>query len=795
MIKHYLTIAIRNLGKHKVFSIINILGLTIGLTCCLLMAIYVQHEWSYDAFQQKGHRIVRLVMNYSFDGSEPQKTAVTSTKVFPVFKRNFPEVESGVRMILRQRFITLGDEMITEPVMYADSTFFVLFSFKLLQGSTKDALSGLNKIVLTQSAAKKYFGTENPVGKTMQIGLNKDLYSVTGIIADCPSNSQIKYAFLASFSSLGETQEESYWGANYITYLLLHKEQDIPTLQAKIPAFMKKEMQLTGRDFFTFDLEPFTKIHLHSLYAGFEPNTSISYLYIVGAVALLMLLIACFTYINLSTARSMERAKEVGIRKVAGALKGQVFGQFIGESVILTSIALLLSLALAYLLLPAFGKLADRTFTASSLLSPFTVWFSLTILVCISMLAGSYPAFILSNFQPVKVLKGAFKNTASGLWLRKSLMVFQFVISAFLIVTVFIITRQLHFIQHTNLGFNKDHVLVLPMDDKIYAKLSTVKTAFKTNPDVLSLASTVNDPTNIYGGYFIRNEAMGADKGTSINATPVDEDFIKTAGLTIIAGNDFTAQDIRDAAMQTETGNKYHYILNETAARQLGWTPQQAIGQKVYLGENRPGLVKAVVKDFHSTSMHEAINPVALFNENWGSKLLVKVSGNNMPQTIAFLQKEWKTLVPHRPFDYHFLDDDYNALYSADMRLGKVLGIFTAIAVLLACIGLFGLSAYSIQQRTKEIGIRKVLGASVSGIVLLLSKEFIQLVIVSLLVAFPLAWWATNKWLQDFAYRTEVSWWIFVIAGIVAVAIAFLTVSIRSIATAVDNPVKSLRSE
>jgi len=760
------------------------------------MSIYVEHELSYDNFQKKGNRIVRMVMDYHFEGSEPQKIAVTSTKVFPAFKRNFPEVESGVRMILRQRIITSGQNMITEPIMYADSTFFDLFSFKLLQGSTKDALSGLNKIVLTQSAAKKYFGNADPVGKLMQIGINKDQYLVTGIIQDCPSNSQIKYTCLASFSSLGETQEESYWGANYITYLLLKNESDIPKLQAKIPVFMKKEMKLTGKDYFTFDLEPFTKIHLYSPYYGFESNNSITYIYIITAVALLILMIACFTYINLSTARSMERAKEVGIRKVAGALKAQVFGQFIGESVILSVIALLLSLGLTYLLLPAFSKLSERTFTAASLFSPFALWFSLAITVCISLLAGSYPALILSCYQPVKVLKGAFKNTSSGLWLRKSLIVFQFVISAFLIVSVFIITKQLQFIQNTKLGFDKEHVLVLPNDDKIYAKLNTIKAELKTNPDVISIASTVNDPTNIFGGYFIRNEAMGEGKGININATPVDEDFIKTTGLTIISGNDFTAQDLKDAA-NTESGGSstYHFILNETTAKQLGWTPQQAIGQKVYLGENRPGLVKAVLKDFHSTSMHEPINPIVLFNEPWGTKLLVKVSGKNMPQTIAFLQKEWKALVPHRPFEYHFLDEDYNALYKADMQLGKILSIFTAIAVILACLGLFGLSAYSIQQRTKEIGIRKVLGASVSGIVMLLSKEFIRLVIISLLIAFPLAWWAMNKWLQDFAYRTDVNWWVFALSGLAAIIIAFLTVSVRSITTALSNPVNSLRSE
>ncbi len=795
MIHHYFKIAIRNLQKHKVFSIINIAGLTIGLSCCLLMAIYVQNEVSYDDFQHKGNRIVRLIMDYSFDGDAPQRIAVTSTKVFPSFKRNFPEVESGVRMIKRDRFITSRNEMIAEPVMYADSTFFDLFSFKLLEGNAKDVLSGLNKIVLTKSTAKKYFGNTDPVGKTLQVGINKDVYYVTGVIEDCPSNSQIKYSCLASFSTLGETQEESYWGANYITYLLLKNESDIPKLQAKIPGFMKKEMKLTGNNYLTYNLEPLPTIHLHSPYSGFEPNNSITYIYIISAVALLMLLIACFTYINLSTARSIERAKEVGIRKVAGALNGQVFGQFIGESVILSCISLFLSIALTILLLPAFSKLAERNFTAAAVFSPVTLWFSLLVLISISLLAGSYPAVVLSRYQPVKVLKGSFKNTSSGLWLRKSLIVFQFVISAFLIVSAFIITNQLHFIQNTKLGFNKDHILVLPMDDKIYAKLNTIKTELKSNPDIISLASTVNDPTNIYGGYFMSNDVMGADNGIRMNATPVDEDYIKTAGLTLIAGSDFTLQDIKDAGHTNDSENIYHYILNETAAKNLGWTPPQAIGKKVYLGTQRPGFVKGIVKDFHSVSMHEAINPVALFNENWGSKLLVKASGKNMPQTIAFLQKEWKTLVPHRPFDYHFLDEDYNALYSADMRLGNVMNIFTAIAVVLACIGLFGLSAYSIQQRTKEIGIRKVLGADVSTIVILLSKEFIQLVILSLFIAFPLAWWVMKKWLQDFAYRIDLSWWLFAVAGISALLIAFLTVSIRSVATAISNPVKSLRSE
>lgn len=795
MIQHYLKIAIRNLQKHRAFSLINIAGLSIGLSCCLLMTLYVQHELSYDDFQAKGDRIVRLVMDYRAGGEEPHKVAYTSTKVMPSFKRNFPEVENGVRMSLRSRYITQKGEMITEKMMYADSTFFDLFSFPLLQGSAKDALNGPNKIVLTRSSARKYFGSINPVGRTMLVGTNKDQYLVTGVIADCPSNSQIKYGSLASFSSLGETQEETYWNANYITYLLLKNQNDIPKLQAKIPPFMYKEMDLTGKDYFNYELEPFRTVHLHSPYAGFEPNNNITYIYIVSAVALLMLMIACFTYVNLSTARSMERAREVGIRKVAGALKGQVFGQFIGESFILSFIALLLSLGLTLLLLPSFSDMSERQFTASSLFSSTTLWFSIGVVLCISGLAGSYPALVLSRFLPVKVLKGSFKNTSSGLWLRKSLIVFQFFVSAFLIVSAFIILQQLRFIQNTDLGFDKEHVLILPNDDKIYAKLGTLKTEWKRNPDVVNIASAVNNPTNIYGGYFITNDAMGEKGGVSINATPVDEDYVKTAGLQLVAGNDFTRQDIVDASHETNTENIYHYIINETAAKQLGWTPKQAIGKRVYLGSQRPGLVKGVVKDFHSTSLHNTINAVVLFNENWGSMLMVKIKGNNIPGTLSFIEKSWKQLVPHRPFTYHFLDEDYNAMYSADMRLGTILSIFTGIAVLLACLGLFGLSAYTIQQRAKEISVRKVLGASVSGIVVLLSKEFVQLVIISLLVAFPLAWWAMSIWLQDFAYRITLSPWLFAAAGVAALLIAFLTVSIKSVSSALSNPVKGLRSE
>jgi putative ABC transport system permease protein len=797
MLKHYFNIAWRNLRKNKVFSAINIIGLSIGLTCCLLMGLYVQHEMSYDDFQKKGDRIARVIMEISFGGSV-SKGNFTSTKVAPAFKKNFPEVESGVRMGQYSRIVRYDDKLFNEKrFVFADSTFFDVFTFPLLKGSTRDALSGPQKVVLTASTARRYFGNTDPIGKLIKVGSNATDYLVTGIIEDCPSNSQIKFDFLASFSSLGVNQEETYFDANYTTYLLLNKASSIASLQAKIPAFMKKEMKekITGNDYVSFELEPMKRIHLHSAYGGFEANNSIVYIYIIIAVAVLMLLIAGFTYINLSTARSMERAKEVGVRKVAGALKTQIFWQFICESLILGVCSLLLSMLIAFLILPLFNKLAERQLSFSSLYAPFFIGFSIVVLFSISLLAGSYPALILSRFQPVKVLKGAFKNSGSGIWLRRSLIIFQFVISVFLIISTFIIQNQLHYIQTKNLGFDRDHVLVLPMDGKLQQKMSTLKSVFKSNPDILNVARAVNDPTNILGGYDMRSAEMPEATQIMVTANPVDEEFIKTTGIHIIAGEDFTEQDVKDVQKDEQSERKYHYILNESAAKALGWSPEEAIGKRMFLGNQRPGIVKAVVKDFHFASLHNPIKPLVLFNEDWAGTMLVKVSGNNLAGTIKFLEKQWKTVAPHRPFEYHFLDEDYNKLYSEELRLGKVLNIFTGIALVLACLGLFGLSAYSIQQRKKEIGIRKVLGASFPNVVSLLSKDFIGLVVIAMIIAFPVAGWIMHRWLEDFAYRIPISWWMYAVAGIAALVITLITISFQAVKAAVANPVRSLRSE
>jgi putative ABC transport system permease protein len=797
MFKNYFKIAWRSLWKNKTSSFINITGLTAGLTCCLLMVLYMLHELSYDKFQKNGDRIARVIMEYSFNGSEPTKGNFTSTKVLPSFKRNFPEVVDGVRMSDPDRLVKSEDKIFNEKkFVYADSTFFSVFnSFHLVKGQPQQVLKEKNNVVLTVSAAKKYFGNiDNAVGKMLQIGSKQDNYLITGIAEDCPTNSQIQFDFMASFSTMDVSQEDTYWEANYTTYLLLKDNASIASLQKKIGPFMKKEMEGEGA-VINYYLEPYTWIHLHSPYDGFEPNSNITYIYIIAGIALLILAIACFTYINLSTARSLERAREVGIRKVAGAIRKQVFWQFIGESFFVTMVSILLSLIAAGLLLPAFNKLSGRDLQLTELINPFVLIACAAIVLVISLLAGSYPALILSKFQPVKVLKGSFKNTSSGAWLRKSLIVFQFAISIFLIVSTFIIQQQLHYIQNKKLGYDREHVIIMNIDDKVIDKIQLVKTELKRNGDILAVSKANNTPVSIGGGYTVYRGDKSPNESMNTRGNPIDDEYIPATKLEIVAGSNLSRQDIIDANQEDYKKNYYHYIVNETLIKMLGWNVNDAVGKKIFLGNDRPGEIKAVVKDFHFASLHNPVEPLVLFPGGWGNTLIIKTTGKNIGGTLSYIEKVWKTLAPHRPFEYRFMDEDFQKLYQSENRTANVFSIFSGIAILLACLGLFGLSAYTIQQRMKEISIRKVLGASISNITLLLSNRFIILVAIAFLLAAPPAWYFMNSWLQGFAYRVNISWWIFAVAAFVVMSIALITISVLAIRAALTNPVKSLRTE
>lgn len=798
MFKNYFKTAWRNLKKNKFYTFINIIGLTIGITSCILIGLYITHELSYDKFNKNADRIVRVTMDYGGDGSS-EKVAVTGTKAGPQFKRTFPAVEAFCRMVKFSEVVKHNDKLFDEKnFLYADSSFFKIFSFKLLQGDANTVLDAPDKIVLTKTTAEKYFGNENAIGKILLLNNNKD-YEVTGIVADAPGNSQIQFDFIASFSSLGASKTEDWWSANYVTYLLVNKPENIAPLQKQVTAYMKtnvaKELNLTGSDYLTYYLEPLKKVHLYSSLEGLEPNGNISYIYILGIVAFLILLIACINYTNLATAQSASRGAEIGIRKVFGAYKWQLFYQFISESAILTFIALLFAFFISIELLPLFNSVSGKSITAGMLLKPLPVFSIVLLGILVTVFAGGYPAIILSNSKLINILKSGFRVSSSGGGLRKSLIVFQFVISIFLIATTIIILQQLSFIQHINLGYDKEHVIVLPVDNQMRQNYDAIKKAISANPNVVSVSGGYEPPVFVQWGDGISVDNGGIKKQLLVNAMPVDLDYLKTLGLQIIAGSDYTLADLQQMDTSNNGANlHYTYMINETAAKALGWSPQQAIGKTISKGVT--GEIKAVVKDFHIASLHEPIKPVVIFlDPNFVNDFFIKISGKNIPATIQFLQTVWKERVPQQPFEYHFLDDDYNHLYIAEQRTAQVFGAFSTIAILLACLGLFALAAFTTIQRTKEIGIRKVLGASLANVTLLISAEFIKLVFAAIIIATPLAWLASQKWIQNFAYRINLHWWVFAVAGICAVIIALATVSFHAIKAAMANPVKSLRAE
>jgi putative ABC transport system permease protein len=795
MIRNYIRTAFRNLLNNKSSSVINIMGLTIGITSCILIGMYIRNELNYDQFQMNGDRIFRVIMEYSFDGSPVSKKGnFTSMKVAPVLRRKFPEVQEAVRMDKYTTVVRYGDKLLTEKnFLYADSSFFRVFSFPLLKGNPSTALNAPHQVVLTKTTAERYFGKENPIGKILNLDTDESQYVVTGLVADCPSNSQIKFDFLASFISLNmKDEEETYWDANYTTYILLRDPGSAGRMETDVNKFMKREMAGQGASI-KFSFEPFGRIHLYSEYDGFEPNNNISYIYILEGVSVLLLIIACFTFINLSTARSVERAKEVGVRKVVGAGRSQLFWQFIGESFLICFLSVLISFIAALIFLPSFNHLTGKEFNAADLFSLQIISGAIMISILVSLLAGFYPALLLTKIIPVKVLKGSFKNTSGGQGLRRFLILFQFAISIILIASTFIIQKQLKYVQNRDLGFNRDQVLVLPFDYHMFNILPSLKQSFLLNPHITGLSRSAHSPVHINSGYSMRSSAMPAGKEISVTGSPIDENYIPLLGLQIVAGTNLNPQDIKDG--EADSNRLYHFILNESAANQLGWTPDQAVGKKMFLGDGRPGYVRGVVRDFNFESMHHAIKPVVLFPEHRANVLLVKLDHLNIPETIAFMESAWKKIVTHRPFEYRFLDQDFNKLYESETKLGKVLNIFSGIAIALACLGLLGLSSYSAKQRKKEIGVRKVLGAGMGQIASLLIMDILKPVSIAILVSTPVAWMMMNRWLQDFAYHISISGWIFIMAGLTVVFIAIISVSFQVIRAAVANPVNSLRSE
>ncbi|HEV8284615.1 MAG TPA: ABC transporter permease [Chitinophagaceae bacterium] len=800
MLKNYLKTAFRHLRKNKLYSVINIFGLTAGLAACLLIGVYINHELSYDKFNTNAERIVRATMEYKLAGTVNQ-TATTGTKAGPQFKRIFPAVEEYVRTFLSHNVIKTEDKIFDEPrILYADPAFFKVFSFHLVQGNITTALDAPDKIVLTQSMAKKYFGEEDVLNKTFTVG--KKTLKVSAVCEDAPQNSQIKFDFVTQFLNLGNNvKDEVYWNANWITYFLVRDKKSIPQLQRQVAEYMKTpevrtEVRIQNKDdYLAIHLEPLTKVHLYSSLSGFEPNGNIKYIYIFAGIALLILIIACANYTNLATAQSTGRSGEIGMRKVMGASKPQVFMQFIGESFVITFIAAGLAFVLSILLIPYFNSIAGKQFTSSIMLQPLPIISLIVFSVLVSFFAGLYPALILSGSQIMGVLKKGFAFTGNSNLLRKTLIVVQFGISVFLIIYTVIIMQQVQYTKTKNLGYNKEHILVLPIGGTMLQNFQTLKEAFVQVPGVEKITASYETPEYVEWGDGISATDEKGKHEISLNAMPVDLDFIETMKMQLVAGRDFQQSDLS----LMDTSNNYAnfqqpFIINEALASKIGWTPQQAIGKTIERGV--PGPVVGVVKNFNFSSLHDPIGPLVIFlGRDYSRDFMVRINGNDMQATISRLEMVWKQRVPDRPFSYHFLDEDYNKLYLSEQRSSALFGVASALAIMLACLGLFGLAAFTTVQRTKEIGIRRVLGANISSITMLVAKNFLQLVGIAILIASPLAWWAGNKWLQDFAYRIPVQAYVFVATATITILIALCTVGYHAMRAALMNPVKSLRSE
>ena len=799
MFKNYLKTALRNLRKNKLYSAINIFGLTVGLAACLLIGVYINHELSYDKFNVNANRIVRATMEYSQAGIV-NTIATTGTKVGPQFKRTFPLVQEYARTFISHNVVKSGDKIFDEPrILYADESFFKIFSFHIIEGDAATALDAPDKIVITQSIAKKYFGNEDPINKILTSG-GKDL-RVSAVCEDVPQNSQIKFDFATQFYNLGNgVKDETWWTANWITYFLLRDEKSISQFQQQVTDYMKtpaikKDAGLEANDYLTYHLEPLTKVHLYSSLAGSEPNGSITYIYMFSVIALLILIIACANYTNLATAQSAGRSGEIGIRKVIGASKRQVFIQFMSESSIITFIAAVLALLLSIFLIPYFNDITRKQFNAGILLRPLPIIALIIFSVLVSFFAGLYPALVLSGTQIIGVLKKGFSFTGGNNFLRKALIVAQFGIAVFLIIYTVIILQQMHYLQTKNLGYDKDHIVVLPIGGNMLENFQSLKDAFVQVPGVAAVTASYETPENVGWGDGITAVDEKGKHDISLNAMPVDLDFIKTMKMELVAGRDFQQSDF--AIMDTSNNSaNFHlpYIINETLAKKIGWTPQQSVGRTI---ENRTtGPVVGVVRDFNFRSLHDPIGPLVIFlGRDFSRTFMMRINGNNMQSTLGRLEMLWKERVPDRPFNYHFLDDNYNKLYFDEQRTSLLFSIAAGLAILLACLGLFGLTAFTTVQRTKEIGIRRVLGANISSITFLIAKNFLQLIAIAIFIAIPLAWWAGNKWLQNFAFRTPVQIYVFILIALVTVLIALCTVGYHSIKIALTNPVKSLRSE
>jgi len=801
MLRNYLKIAWRNLIKQKAFSFINVVGLAIGLATCLLISLYVFDELRFDRFHDKADRIVRVVFKGTVPGGKLNEAHVMPP-VAQALKTEFPEVEEAVRLRAggRPMFVINDKRFYEEEMAFADQNLFDVFSLPLIHGDSKTALAEPNTAVISQQMAKKYFGHSDVLGELLTIQDANTPLKVTGVMKDIPASSHFHFDIFTAMASFPDAKSTSWMESEYYTYLVLRKGFNYRALEAKLPTVFEKyagpqfpaafgmsyvEFQKSGNHIGLF-LQPLTDIHLYSDFAyDLSAPGNIRYVYIFGSIAVFMLIIASINFMNLSTAGASKRAREVGVRKVLGSGRSTLAYQFLLESILLVFISLLLSIGIVAAGIPLFNQLSGKNFGWQSLnhlwLLPALLLFGLIV----GVLAGSYPAFFLSRFKPISVLKGHLSPTKTGLGIRSGLVVFQFFISISLLFSTVVVYNQLSYMRNKNLGYNKDSVLIIP-SWPLGKNQDLFRQQLMEDPQIANVTASPYVPAGASGNnnFFVHAEE-NPNQWIKTLRYDVDEQYIPTLGIEIAAGRNFS---------NTYGTDSLSVIVNETAARTFGWE-DGTIGHNIVNKDNKVLHIVGVVKDFHFKSLHEQITPLVMAMQPNTGNLLLKVKTSRTDQLLTSIEERYKALQPVFPFSYSFLDERVNNTYAAEMKTGYLLDLFAGLTIFVACLGLFGLAIFIGDQRTKEIGIRKVLGSTVPGIVQLLSKEFVKLVLLAFIIASPLAWWAMNKWLEDFAYRINIQWWMFILAGGTVITIALLTVSFQAIKAAIANPVESLRNE
>jgi putative ABC transport system permease protein len=788
MFGNYFKSTLRNITKQKWYSLITLAGLTIGITCFILISQYVRYEFSYDRFHKNAENTYRVLVDTRETYMGKSQVTVTPGPLATAMQEEFPEVLKATKLKADGVVMKYKENRLAENrIYYTDNAFLEIFDFPLLIGNPETALIEPYCLLITEDMVEKYFGRENPVEKI--INIDKKNYQITGVLANIPGNTHFRFDFLASFSSLVDHhgKERTYrWNSwSYQTYVLLHEQTAPLSLEEKLPAFLKKNYSEDATQ--TLRLQPVADIHFYTK-ANFEleSNADIRNIYLLSAIGIFILLIACFNYMNLSTARATTRAKEIGMRKVIGASRIQIIKQFLGESVLFSLIALIFSLFLVKLILPSFRIFMDRKLETGFIQDWSFMLSMIGMAILIGLLSGSYPSLVLSSFQPTTVLKSArIKSSKKSSHFRNLLVVSQFAISVALVFCTIVVYRQLHFMRNKDLGFVKDYVVAVPGPAK---GIETLKNELRQNAQVLDITFSDDLPHDIPDASFGKWDGHNPEERLIVYRNWIDSNFLSFYGIPIILGRGFSEEyDDKEGEV---------YILNEAAVKAIGW--ENPIGKRFWFSEEDEGMgiVVGVVKDFHFAPLHLDIEPLALTPElervDW---LSIKISHQNIPETLAFIEKTWKIHSPEGTFSYSFLDDRLDRMYRTEEKLGKTLTSYTFIALFIACLGLFGLASFMTGQRTKEIGIRKVLGATEWNISILTTKKFIALVLVADAIAWPIAYFAMQKWLQNFAYKTSLGLWIFALSAGLSLAIAFLTVGYQSIKAALANPADSLRYE